>query len=99
MNLEEFKSSLKGKTVLADFGASWCGPCQSMAPVIKELAEAYKGRAGVMEIDIDSEKRLATELMIQSIPTLIVFKDGIEIRRLVGLQSQGDIKDCLNRIL
>ncbi|WP_022665650.1 thioredoxin [Desulfospira joergensenii] len=99
MNKEEFQSELKGKTVLADFGASWCGPCRAMAPVIRELRDEYAGRTSILEIDIDSQKVLATDYMVQSIPTLILFKDGVEIKRFVGLQSKSTIENSLDAVL
>lgn len=99
MKREEFLTDIKGKTVLVDFGASWCGPCKAMKPVIEELSAEYKGRATIWEIDIDSQKSLATDYMVQSIPTLILFKDGKEIQRFVGLQSKSTIQNSLNAVL
>ncbi len=99
MNIEQFQASIKGKTVLADFSAPWCGPCRVMEPIIKEIINDYKGKATVLEIDIDSQKRLATDFMVQSIPTLILFKDGQEIKRMVGIQSKSAIERNLNKVL
>ena len=99
MDKAQFESCLKGKIVLADFSAAWCAPCRAMAPVIEALAQSYEGRATIMEIDIDSEKELATDFMVHSIPTLILFEDGRETRRFVGLQSKGALEDGLNALL
>lgn len=99
MNKEQFQTSIEGKTVLVDFGADWCGPCKAIEPVIKELVDEYKGKATIIEIDIDSQRELATDLMIQSIPTLILFQDGKEIKRFVGLQSKGTLEKSLNSVL
>lgn len=99
MDTAQFEACLKGKVVLADFGASWCGPCRAMAPVIKNLTRAYGGRATIMEIDIDNSKQLATEFMVHSIPTFILFKNGQEKQRFVGLQSITVIEQGLDALL
>lgn len=99
MDMEQFQARLKGKTVMVDFGAAWCGPCRAMEPIIKEITPKYEGKAQIIEINIDDQKQLATEFMVQSIPTLILFKDGREVKRLVGLQSRSSIEKHLNKIL
>ena len=99
MDKAQFESQLKGKIVLADFSAAWCGPCRAMAPIIKDLSHAYNGRATIMEIDIDSEKELATEFMVHSIPTLLLFENGQEKKRFVGLQSKSALEEGLNALL
>lgn len=99
MNKEQFQADLRGKTVLADFRASWCGPCRAMEPVIREVKQAYAGRAVILEIDVDSRQDLATDYMVQSLPTLILFQDGTEIRRFVGVQSKSTIENSLNAVL
>ncbi len=99
MNIEQFFASIKGKTVLVDFSAPWCGPCRLMEPIIKEMTAKFQDKATFLEINIDSQKSLATNLMVQSIPTLIIFKNGKEMKRLVGLQSKAVIENSLNKIL
>ncbi len=99
MDIEQFYASIKGKTVLVDFSAPWCGPCQLMEPIIKEMTDKFQGKATFLEINIDSQKSLATDFMVQSIPTLIIFKDGKEMKRLVGLQSKAVIEKNLNEVL
>ena len=82
------------KPVLADFNAEWCGPCQMMRPILDEFAaesDAYK----IVSIDIDNEDALASEYEISSIPCLVVFKDGKEITRNVGLQSKKKLAKML----
>jgi thioredoxin 1 len=99
MDKAQFESQLAGKIVLADFSAAWCAPCRAMAPVMEELSRAYRGRADIMQINIDSEKELATQLMVHSIPTLILFDNGQEKKRFVGLQSRSALEEGLNALL
>jgi thioredoxin len=99
MDMKQFQLSLKDKVVLVDFGATWCGPCKAMEPIIKEMIKKYDGRATILEINIDDQRGLATDYMVQSIPTLILFKDGQEVKRLVGLQPVATIEQSLNEAL
>ena len=74
--------------VLVDFWAAWCMPCRMVAPIIDELASEYEGRVTVAKVDIDSEGALATRYDITSIPTIILFKNGVEAKRFVGVQPK-----------
>ena len=72
-----FKEILAANAVvLVDFGAAWCGPCRSMAPVIDELATAYEGKAAVGKVDIEESPEITEEYGIRSVPTIIFFKNG-----------------------
>lgn len=82
---EEVLKAEAGKKVLVDFWAPWCGPCKMMGPVVDKLAE--EGYS-VGKVDIDEEMELASKYQVMTIPTLIVFKDGEEVERMVGLQSK-----------
>lgn len=80
------------KPVLIDFWATWCGPCMRQGPVVEELAE--EGYA-VGKVDVDQNMALAQQFRVVSIPTLILFKNGIEVQRFVGLTSKEDLKNAL----
>ena len=82
--------------VLVDFYATWCGPCKMIAPVISKIAEEYKGRVKVGKLNVDDENELAMKYEIQSIPTLILFKDGKAMQSLVGLSSKSEIESMIN---
>ena len=73
---------------LVDFWAQWCGPCRMIAPMVEEIADAYKGRLRVAKMNVDTSPETPGRLGIQGIPTLILFKDGKEVKRLVGLRPK-----------
>ena len=88
MNMEKFNELIQStKPVLVDFYAEWCGPCQIMKPRILDVDERIGDDAKVIQIDIDKEKELATRFRIQSVPTLIIFKNGKQQWRQSGLIS------------
>jgi thioredoxin 1 len=84
---------------LVDFWAPWCGPCRMVAPLVEELARTYEGHALIAKVDTDENTRVATELGIMGIPTLILFKDGQEVDRVVGYAPGHVLEDKLKAIL
>lgn len=81
--------------VLVDFHANWCGPCRMLAPVLEQVAKEVKGKAVVGKVDIDSEQKTASTFQITSVPTMILFKNGKEISRLIGLKNADAIKEFI----
>lgn len=69
---------------LTDFWAAWCGPCKMIAPIVEQLAEEYEGKLKVTKLDVDQNPTVATRFGVMSIPTLILFKGGEAVERLVG---------------
>ena len=83
------------KPVLVDFWATWCAPCRMLGPVVEEVAEETEGRAIVGKLNVDEEMELARKYRVASIPTLIVFEGGQEVRRSVGVVEKEDILELL----
>jgi thioredoxin 1 len=86
-----FDTQIKKGVVLVDFWAGWCRPCRMQAPVIEEVSNAMTGRATVGKLDIDANSSIADKYGIQSIPTLLIFKDGKVVHQFVGLTPKEEI--------
>ena len=85
-NNETFEKALsEGELMMVDFWAEWCGPCQMLGPLIESLAEKYEGTAVIGKVNTDEEGELAMRYAVMTIPTVIFFKNGKEIDRLVGV--------------
>jgi thioredoxin 1 len=74
--------------VLVDFWATWCGPCRMVAPVLEEIAKEKAGSLTVAKVDVDANPGTARDYQVVSIPTLILFKDGRPVKRIVGAKSK-----------
>ncbi len=85
--------------VLVDFWAEWCGPCRAVAPMVEEIAKEYAGRLKVVKVDVDESPDVASRYRIQGIPTLLVFKGGEEVERVVGAAPKSMILGRLQRHL
>lgn len=85
---KNFQHQTKGKLVLVDFWAAWCGPCRMMAPVLNDVAVELKGNSHIGKVNIEQYQSLAQKFKVRSIPTLILFKDGKEVNRFVGVKSK-----------
>lgn len=101
MNLtsENFISTINNGVSVVDFYADWCGPCKMMAPVIDELTTELKDKAVVAKVNVDEEANIAGQYGISSIPTLIYFKNGQEVDRVLGVQSKDSIVTKVNSLL
>ncbi len=85
--------------VLVDFWAEWCGPCKLIAPIIEELAVEQEGKMSFAKLDVDSNPGISMRFNVMSIPTLIVFKDGVESKRIVGSKGKHQLLEDLSEFL
>jgi len=85
---KNFQQQTKGKIVLVDFWAAWCAPCRMMAPVLNDVADDLTGNQRVGKINIEQQKSLANQFKVRSIPTLILFSNGKEVKRFVGIKQK-----------
>lgn len=83
--------------ILIDFWADWCGPCKMIAPVVEEIASEYEGKVQVAKINVDENRDTSASLKVQSIPTLIVFKNGQEVDRYIGFKTKDELKRLLSK--
>ena len=101
INDSNFKSEVADSQipVLVDFWAPWCGPCKMIAPVLEEISKEYEGKVKVVKLNVDENQSTATDYAVRSIPTLILFKDGKEFEKMIGVQSKENLKQMVDKSL
>jgi thioredoxin 1 len=85
--------------ILVDFWAEWCGPCRRMGPIVEELANQYAGKARVAKLNVDQHQQVAGRLGIQSIPALLIFKNGQLAKRIVGAVPKDMLEQAVQEVL
>ena len=99
LNKDNFDQNISSGVALVDFWAEWCGPCKMQLPIIEEFSSEMDGKATVGKVNVDEQLELAQSFGIQSIPTLILFKDGKPVKKLVGLHSKESLYEEVNQVL
>jgi thioredoxin 1 len=96
---KELEQTIRKGVTLIDFNAPWCAPCRAQEPVIMELDQQYAGKATIAKLNIDENQEMAMNLGIQSIPTMILYREGREIGRFIGLQSAETLSRAIGEAL
>ncbi|MCI5797594.1 MAG: thioredoxin [Firmicutes bacterium] len=100
VNEKEFNDIIKSKkVVLVDFFATWCGPCRMLFPILEEVSEEANGEYEIVKVDVDESYDLAKKFGIMSVPTMIIFQDGVEAEKIIGLRSKDDIVETIKTYL
>jgi thioredoxin 1 len=99
MNLKQIEDKIKTGVILVGFNAAWCEPCFAQKPIIKRLSKHFKGQAVVIDLDVDDNRDSALKFGITSIPTSILYKDGREVKRFIGLQETEILSKAITRSL
>ncbi|MFA6914822.1 MAG: thioredoxin [Parachlamydiales bacterium] len=94
---QSFETAISQGVVLVDFYADWCGPCRAIAPIIDELANEVNNKAMIAKVDVDKAQNVSVKFGVHSIPTLIVFKDGKEVKRFVGITMKTQLMEAINQ--
>lgn len=90
-----FQEAVSNGVTLVDFYADWCGPCRMIAPIIDELAKEMDGKAKVAKVDIEASQKVTSQFGVTSIPTLILFKNGEEFKRIVGVRDKAALSSLI----
>jgi thioredoxin 1 len=99
LNDDNFNKTIAKGVTLVDFYADWCGPCRMIAPIVEELSNEFHGKATIAKLDIEKAQTTTAQFEVTSIPTIILFKDGKEIKRIVGLRDKDSLKSLISASL
>lgn len=94
-----FDTTIANGVTVVDFFATWCMPCKMLSPIIEELARDNDGRAVVAKVDIDLSESLAVRFSVESVPTVIIFKNGAEVERIIGFSQKAKLQNAIDRLI
>jgi thioredoxin 1 len=95
LDSRSFRAALKGKVVLVDFWEPWCGPCQIQMSVLEEVARRVAGQATVAKVNVDEAQKLAAHFGVQTLPTLVLFKNGRVVHQFLGSHSSAALTEAI----
>lgn len=98
LTAQNFGKEIQTGVTLVDFWASWCMPCKMMAPILNEVAEETDGKARVAKLNIEQHQRIANQYKVKSIPTMILFRNGKEIDRIIGVKTKDVLVNKIERL-
>jgi thioredoxin len=99
-NTQELNALVESnKPILLDFYADWCGPCQTLLPIVDELTDEYKDNAEIVKINVDKSQELAAQFQVRSIPALFFIKNKEVVNKLQGLQTKKTLSEELNKLI
>ena len=97
LNKDNFDQSISSGVALVDFWAEWCGPCKMLGPVLEEVSEELSGKADFFAVDVDENQGLAIKNKIQSIPAIVIFKNGEPVDRQIGFLPKAQLVDFISK--
>lgn len=98
LNVNTFDETIADGITLVDFWAPWCGPCRIQGPILEKVAQSVKDQAHIAKVNVDDVGALAGRFGVRSIPTLILFKNGNEVQRFIGVQNQETLIETINKV-
>ena len=99
LTTDNFNDTIKNGVTLVDFWAEWCGPCKMQGPIIDSVAVKIGNNANISKLNVDDSPKIARDYNITGIPTILIFKDGKEVKRLVGVQSESFLINAVDSIV
>ena len=97
LTAQNFAHKTKNGVVLVDFWADWCMPCKMMAPILNDVAEATEDKATIYKLNVDEQQQIAAKYGIRNIPTMILFKNGKEVERIIGVKPKDYIVSSIQK--